>query len=282
MSTKLHFEAIGTLWSIETNEPIDGILQQRITERIDTFDRTYSRFRDDSLVTKMTEKSGEYDFPTDVEKLVSFYHELYEATDGAASPLVGSALVEAGYDRTYSLQSKAVHAVAAWDDVMRWNGRQVTTRQPVTLDFGAAGKGYLVDIIGELLEQNGHSAYVIDASGDVRVRGEAETIGLENPYDATSVIGTMHINNASLCASATNRRAWGDWHHVIDPRTAKPVSGVAATWVSAATTLEADGLATALFFVGPDRLKSWEFQYARLMADGRLEHSPDFVGQLFL
>ena len=96
-------------------------------------------------------------------------------------------------------------------------------------------------------------------------RGQTETIGLENPYDSSSVIGAMKLENASLCASATNRRAWGDWHHVIDPRTAKPVSEVVATWVSAAMTLEADGLATALFFVGPEALKKWSFHYVRLI-----------------
>lgn len=279
---KLNFEAIGTRWSIETSAPIDENIQRRIMQRIDEFDRTYSRFRDDSLIGQIAEKSGEYDFPADAEKIVDQYRKLYEATDGAVSPLVGNILVEAGYDKDYSLQEGTIHTVPAWGEVMSWKGNRVTIHQPATLDFGAAGKGYLVDLVGELLERNGHTEYTIDASGDIRTRGSAEIIGLENPYDAESVVGTVRIENSSLCASAINRRAWGRWHHVIDPRTGEPVSGVVATWVSAATTLEADGLATALFFVGPDALRAWSFRYARLLADGRIEHSPDFVGELFL
>lgn len=279
---KLSFEAIGTQWTIETVAQVDDIVRKIIMRRIEEFDLTYSRFRDDSLVNEIAGKAGEYDFPADAEKLASLYYELYKATDGAVSPLVGNALVEAGYDKSYSLQPGVIHTVPAWDEIMRWNGAHVSVRQPATLDFGAAGKGHLVDLIGEILERNGHAAYTIDASGDVRTRGAPEVIGLENPHDAESVIGTMRIENASLCASASNRRAWGKWHHIIDPRTGEPARDVVATWVMAANTLEADGLATALFFVHADNLKSWDFQYVRLMADGRIEHSPGFVGELFL
>lgn len=44
------FEAIGTRWEIETREPLGFQLKQRILERIEQFDATYSRFRQDSLV----------------------------------------------------------------------------------------------------------------------------------------------------------------------------------------------------------------------------------------
>ena len=92
--SKWQFDAIGTRWSIDTGRPVEAALREIIERRIEGFDRTYSRFRDDSLVAKIAEKSGEYDFPADVEKLIRFYRELYDATDGAVSPLVGNALVE--------------------------------------------------------------------------------------------------------------------------------------------------------------------------------------------
>ena len=280
-SHKWHFEAIGTEWSVETDRLISDNTRDGITQRITEFDRTYSRFREDSIVTEISQKIGEYDFPTDAEKLVTFYKKLYDVTNGAVSPLVGNALVEAGYDKDYSLRPGTVNEIPKWDDAMEWRGTHVITKQTVVLDFGAAGKGYLIDIISELLEHDGHEMYVVDASGDIRTRGIRETIGLENPYDAEMVIGATVIENGSFCASATNRRAWGEWHHVIDSRTAKPVSDVVATWVSTQTTMEADGLATALFFADADKLALWDFHSVRLMANGRIEHSPGFVGELF-
>ncbi len=276
------FEAIGTHWLIETTASLDDTVKDIISKRIDEFDQIYSRFRNDSLVSKIAIKAGNYDFPTDAETLVRFYQALYKATDGSMSPLIGGALVEAGYDKNYSLRPGIVHDIAQWDDVMEWNGATLTAKQPITLDFGAAGKGYLIDFVAGILKKNGHNEYTVDASGDVRVRGDEQRIGLENPYDPTSVIGVMNVKDASICASATNRRTWGCWHHVIDAKTAKPVNDVVATWVVASSTCTADGLATALFFVDADKLREWEFQYVRLHSDGRIDHSPKFVGELFL
>jgi len=278
---KWQFDAIGTRWSIETERPL-GDVQNRLAERIDAFDRTYSRFRDDSLVTKVAASPGVYHFPADAEDLIAAYRYLYDLTDGAVSPLIGGTLESAGYDKEYSLHAATIRDVPEWDDVMVWHGAVVTVKQAVLLDFGAVGKGYLIDLLAELLERNGHGRYIIDASGDIRMAGYEQTIGLENPYDPSEVIGSAVIKSGSLCASATNRRAWGEWHHVVDARSARPTRDVVATWVTAPLARDADGLATALFFLPK---KSWQQQaaeYVRLFADGTIERSAGFVGELYI
>lgn len=278
------FAAIGTQWSIETPVVISDEVKALIADKIDQFDKTYSRFRDDSLVVSAAHQPGTYVFPVDSIELVDMYQKLYAATDGAVTPLVGDALVSMGYDKDYTLQPKDVSAVPRWDDSIEWQGSILTTRRPVTLDFGAVGKGYLVDIIAAILESHGFDTYTIDASGDVRHHDSVpQVIGLENPHDTSRVIGTMTIQNASLCASATNRRRWANGlHHVIDGRTSKPTNEIVATWVVAASTAVADGIATALFFVDAERLREWDFQFVRLYANGKIEHSEDFVGELFI
>ncbi len=282
LSHKWTFDAIGTTWSLETAAPL-GDSKRAIVSKIDSFDKTYSRFRDDSLVTAIASRAGVYEFPDDAQVLMGYYEDLYAATDGAVSPLVGRTLEQAGYDKTYSLQASDTVSVApAWTDAMRWTGQELITQLPVSLDFGAAGKGYLIDIVAEILNKNGHDTYVIDASGDIYVQGAEQVIGLENPYDAEQVIGSTVVTQGSLCASASNRRAWGEWHHVIDPRTAKPVVDIVATWTVASTAMVADGLATALFFVGPEKLSQWEFEYVRLLRDGTVERSANFVGELYI
>lgn len=281
----MQFDAIGTRWVIETAPLLSVTVQRSIYRRVELFDKIYSRFRDDSLVGRLAKKSGTYTFPEDSIELIKWYRSLYEATDGAVTPLVGDTLSSLGYDKDYSFVQREVKRVESWEKSMSWHGATASIRQPVTLDFGAAGKGYLVDILGELLESQGVSEYVIDASGDVRQRGGTpQVIGLEHPDDPTRVIGTATLKNASLCASATNRRRWGsDLHHVIDARTAQPVRDVSATWVVAESTMIADGIATALFFAEPSSLqKCASFEYVRLFADGKVEYSKDFMGELFL
>lgn len=201
------------------------------------------------------------------------------------SPLVGRTLETLGYDRAYSLSPAAVAApVPAWDDAISWDGTHLHTIRPVVVDVGAAGKGYLVDLVTELLIEAGHDDLIVDGSGDLRHYGPAPMrVALEHPRDATMAVGVVEVTNGSICSSASNRRVWGNGiHHVIDATTGLPTSRVIATWAVAPTALEADGLATALFFVEPAELEQeFEFSYVRMLATGAIEFSPNLTGEMF-
>lgn len=288
------FEAIGTQWEIETYEPLGRRLQQCILNRIQQFDATYSRFRPDSLVSRVAAASdgGCFDFPDDSVALFDLYERLHTATAGAVDPLVGRDLELLGYDQTYSLTpaSNLVRAEAhargraTWSkDIIR-DGTSLVTRRPLVIDVGAAGKGYLVDIVSEILREAGFTQFVVDGSGDMRHAGESSLrVGFEHPFDPRLAIGVANLQDRALCASAVTKRAWGDGlHHVLDARTGVPVRDVVATWVVANDAAIADGLATALFFTKADHLAEvFRFSYVRMFADGRAEISQNFDGKLF-
>ena len=281
----LTFDAIGTAWQIDTAVPVDPSLHAAIMARIEEFDRTWSRFRADSLVSQIAETPGTWRFPTDAPALFALYRDLYETTDARVSPLVGATLASLGYDRAYSLRPNAVvTAVPAWDDAVAWDGESLSTVRPLSLDVGAAGKGYLVDIVSGLLVDAGHEDFIVDGSGDIRQFGpDPIRVALEHPLDTTKAIGVASIQNGAICSSATNRRAWGNGlHHVIDATTGLPTSNVIATWAIADTALVSDGLATALFFADPDRLATrFDFTFVRMFSTGRVESSARFRGELF-
>ena len=255
-----------------------------IDERVASFDRTWSRFRDDSLVARISTTAGRYVFPSEAPALFDLYRRLYEATDGAVSPLVGRALETLGYDRDYSLRpGGAPSPVPAWDDAVSWDGEALTALRPVGVDVGAAGKGYLVDLVSELLTRHGVTDHVVDASGDMVHAGAGSLrVALEHPRDATKAIGLVELRDQALASSATNRRTWGDGlHHVIDVTTGLPTSEVVATWAIAADAGLADGLATALFFAGPELERHFAFEWVRMFSDGRSERHRLFAGELF-
>ncbi len=249
------------------------------------YDRTWSRFRADSVVSRIGEGAGRWVLPEEAGELFELYRKLYRATDGAMSPLIGRSLDALGYDRAYSLRPSGDPVAApAWDEAVAWDGEALTTVRPVSLDIGAAGKGHLVDLVGGVLRDSGHSQFVIDASGDIRHWGtDVLRVGLEDPRDATRAIGIARISDAAICSSATNRRQWGaGLHHVVDAMTGLPTSTIVATWAIASTALAADGLATALFFANPARLSElFDFRWVRMDANGRVEFSPDLDGELF-
>ncbi len=291
---KFSFEATGTRWEIETRSPLRTGVRQSILKRIDVFDDVYSRFRADSLVSRIAAapNGGCFAFPEDSLALFALYDRLHAITAGAVDPLVGRALELLGYDRTYTLKpapdriraeiKEGDRAVWSRDIVRR--GSLLITRRSVVIDVGAVGKGYLVDIISAMLHDAGFDQFVVDGSGDIRhFGGSTLRVGLEHPFDPKMIIGIADLQGCALCASAVNRRAWDDGlHHVLDARTGLPVRDVVATWVVANDGATADGLATALFFVGQEQLADdFDFEFVRMFADGHAEASRNFKGELY-
>ena len=229
---------------------------------------------------------GTFIFPNDAATLFDTYRRLYSVTDGRMSPLVGRSMDDLGYDRAYSLRPTGmVRPAPNWDEAFSWDGRALTTLRPVSIDVGAAGKWYLVDIVLGLLAEAGHTEVIVDASGDIRHSGaDPIRVALEYPKNPDKAIGIANIGNGAICASASNRRAWGEGlHHVVDATTGLPTRRVIATWAITTLALEADGIATALFFTDPERIDTeFSFDWVRMLSDGRVECSTELDGEIFI
>ncbi|RLK48970.1 FAD:protein FMN transferase [Microbacterium telephonicum] len=282
------FDAIGTVWRIDTAAPLPADVRAAVAAEIDAFDRAWSRFRPDSTVTALA-AGGEVAAPVDAALMLDRYAELSHATGGAVNPLVGGALARRGYDAAYSLVDRGAEpAPADWRAVLTWQGATLRLAAPAVVDVGALGKGRLVDRVLAVIGAAVPGDVVVDAGGDLAVRLDAaappERVALQHPFDHSRAIGVWEVSSGALCASAVDRRAWGDGlHHVLDARTGQPVRTIAATWVRADDAFTADGLATALFFDGGAeaahrRGASW----VRLSTDGRLEWSPGCDADLFI
>lgn len=284
---RYYFDAIGTKWSIDTDQPLSHAEKLDITNTIEEFTAAYSRFRDDSLVTRLYTKNISTPFPDSIDELLGIYAQLNCLSHGAINPLVGVSLVQLGYDATYSLKARApVAAPELAATLTLHKNHTITLTKPALLDIGAIGKGYLVDKIAEIVARR-HTNYVIDGSGDLAVRqAKEEIIGLEHPFDVAKAIGVVRLINMSLCGSGIGKRSWGDsLHHILDARTGMPTStSIAATWAIAPTTVIADALASGLFFVDPKKLSTvfGTFYYVVMHNDGRVTHNiPIKVGELY-
>lgn len=279
------FDGIGTRWDVSTPAPLPGAVRNAVLDVVGDYDRSYSRFRGDSLLATLSRGPGTVTLPAGAGELGLLFAKLYRLSNGAVTPLIGASLEHLGYGAGYSLVPRGSALPAPrWEDVLEWNGADVSASVPVVLDIGAAGKGQLVDIVAGTLRAAGFTEYLVDASGDMLHSGlEPVNVALEHPYDPAQAIGVVELHNGALCASAANRRAWGDGlHHVLDGATGRPVQTVVATWTMAATAMEADALATALFMVEPKDLEEeFEFSWLKVYSDGHATYSAGFEGTLF-
>lgn len=283
------FEAIGTVWEIVTDDPLTAPARDRVRAGIEAFDRTWSRFRPDSLVSRLARSGGAEPLPADGAAMLDALAAVSEATEGGVNPLVGASLEALGYDARYSLEDRgAVAAPVDWRRVLAWGDGRLTLTSAATIDVGAVGKGRLVDLVLEVVCAEAEGDVTVDAGGDLAVRGRPQRIGLEHPFDARRAIGVWEVTDAALCASAINRRTWASatgamLHHVLDARTGQPVRTIAAAWAVAADAMTADAAATALFFDGGPRFAHERgVEWVRMTTDGRVEWSPGCGADLFV
>lgn len=318
--------ALGTGLLISTARPISTELRGEMERFIDDYERVLSRFRADSLVACIgrAEHGGHFDFPDWAKPLFDLYDALRDATSGAIDPCVGEDLIRLGYDPALSFTVKAdagghlgaLRGRAVWErDVVRSEGTTLVTQGPIHLDFGACGKGYLVDLLGGLLSESmeDEGEFVIDAGGDLLVHAaEPISVALEDPDDPSRAVGVAHIADGAFCASAPSRRHWEvavderthlAIHHLLNAIDGLPAQQMEATWVAVRTdantnadadtvthhrtivfadipTALADGLATALFVADPNALsRVFAFECAMLDADRHASLSSGFPGR---
>jgi len=93
------------------------------------------------------------------------------------------------------------------------------------------------------------------AGGQVLAQGATRRIGIRKPDGIPSeLIGVVEITNACISTSGDYEKYFEvdgiRYHHIIDPRTGFPASGVRSVTVLAKDAAVADALSTALFVLG--------------------------------
>ncbi|MGA6927177.1 MAG: FAD:protein FMN transferase [Desulfosarcina sp.] len=136
----------------------------------------------------------------------------------------------------------------------------------LTLDLASIAKGYGVDVIAQLLDNRGFSHFLVEIGGEVYARGRRRDgrpwrVGINRPDKnaaLTDVYKALSLTDRAMATSGDYRIfiQIGDhaYAHVLDPRTGRPATnGVVSATVLAPTCTVADGLATALMVMGPEK-----------------------------
>lgn len=261
----LSYENLGTHWHILIYDDItlDTVeeLNSHIQWYLGSFERTYSRFRHDSIVSQL---SNEWIISHPSQELVDMLHfvmDIEERSEWYFSILLADTLTYNGYGK-HSWEDTPKDIVPL-KSVLTIESDKITLKPGWSLDFWWFGKWWAVDAVASLIQKHGIKHAVVNGWGDIRVVDNTlpYTLVLEDPMDGSKSISNITFSQGWVAASSAQRRkrvhAWKSHHHLINPHTKESVkSDVMAVHTYAKNTLMADVASTILFVCPLEKIES--------------------------
>jgi thiamine biosynthesis lipoprotein len=188
-------------------------IQKRLEETITTFDNTYSRFKEDSLLSRLNrERSVPYDHH--LAEMITQADETTKATQGVFSIFIKEALEEKGYgEKVGTPHEKTLNNIpGTLLPQTRITKESITLIGNKGIDLGGIGKGYLIDILATMLTEEFSIPYfLINGGGDIYVtsnQGNDVELYLEHPTNEDEYIGKILLKDSAFCSSSSFKRRW--------------------------------------------------------------------------
>ncbi len=271
MGTTYHIKFVG-------NRSVDvAAVQASVDACLEEINQSMSTYRPDSEISRFN-AFGEVNRPfavsADFWKVMVTARDIYRLTGGAWDGTVDPLVNLWGFGKAGPLEK-----MPAADEVARIRGQVgfdligvggtpvlIKKVAAVSVDLASIAKGYGVDRVASVLRSSGFVDYLVEVGGEVfaagrRLDGKPWRVGINRPRPeaaAEEVYKVVALQNNALATSGDYRNFYEIdgriYSHIIDPRTGYPLENgvVSATVVADSCTL-ADGLATAVMILGPEK-----------------------------
>ncbi|HEY7945642.1 MAG TPA: FAD:protein FMN transferase [Casimicrobiaceae bacterium] len=228
----------------------------------------YSRYRDDSITTRINRAAGRQSVGIDAETfaLLGYADQCHRLSDGRFD--ITSGVLRRAWDFRRSpprLPDDAEIAAAAslidWASV-EWDRHRVRLpRSGMEIDFGGIGKEYAADRVATMCHEGGAANALVNLGGDVRAAGPQRDgspwrVGIAHPRQDDAVVATVELAGGAVATSGDYERFFDidgrRYCHIIDAESGRPVAWwqsvsviaplcvVAGTCATIAMLLEAD------------------------------------------
>jgi thiamine biosynthesis lipoprotein len=268
----IEFRAMGCQVSVQLEADERGAdVLRNLPQRFATIEATLTRFDPNSELMRLNARAGEWVAVSDLlfANIRAAKHAAL-LTDGLYNPLILSALVANGYDRSFE-QIDSPHATSK-EPVPDWRGIEINLKSnevhiPVgaALDLGGIAKGWTAATIADELAEIGPC--LINIGGDMVGRGAPDglpgwPVEIEDPFTGEAFT-TVYLYDQAISTSGIDYRRWQSadgtqQHHIIDPRTGEPaVTDVLSATVIHPSTTTAEAYAKAVILQGAESGLAW-------------------------
>ena len=134
-------------------------------------------------------------------------------------------------------------------------------REGMIMDLGGM-KGYIADQVADLFKRRGITNALIALAGDIWALGHREDgkpwrIGVQHPREKDRTLAVLELSDRYVCTSGDYERfvirEKKRYHHIIDPRTGMPSTGVISVTLVGERGALIDPLAKVPFILGVEK-----------------------------
>lgn len=223
-----------------------------VEDRLRELEGRFSRFKTGNELDQLVGADGRWvEISAEMRRLLEHALRVAVESHGLVNIAVTTAVRAAGYvaswPAAWTEPSPGVVPVPPLTEVLELRPGQARLRNGCAIDFGALAKGLWADDVVELLGDKAAASLGGDVAAHGRgPDGEGWPIGIPAGR-------TVSVHDGGVATSGTTKRAHGEAHHVIDPRTGRPSrSGLVEVSVLASCATTAEWVATALLIDADD------------------------------
>ena len=260
--------ALGTVYKVTVSDKAPDSLREKVEGICAAADSSMSVFNPRSLLSRINRNETD-SLNEDIIRNIELARSVSELSGGKYDITV-QPLVDA-YGFIDGRQAAEVNVdsllrYVGYEKITIREGRLVKQYPEIQIGLNSIAKGYTVDKIARMLEQEGASDYLVNVGGEIFCRGvnpsgERWHIAIDTPYEGNYLPGasTSTVINVSEAGIATSGN-YRNFHtgpdgrkytHIIDPTTGGNTESnlLSATVVAESCTL-ADAMATMYMALG--------------------------------
>jgi thiamine biosynthesis lipoprotein len=232
-------------------------------------DAMMSLYKDSSEITKVNLAAGKSPVRVSPEMIEVVEHaaEVSRMSDGVFDVTIGPLVVlwqmrlKEGKVPTDNEIARVRPLVNYRNIVVDRKASTIFLKEPgMIMDFGGM-KGYTVDRVANLFRKRSITNAVIAVAGDIWVMGRREDgspwrIGVQHPREHDKTLTVLELSDKYVSTSGDYERfvirEKKRYHHIIDPRTGKPSTGVISATLIGDKGTFIDPLTKVPFILGPE------------------------------
>jgi thiamine biosynthesis lipoprotein len=244
----------------------------RAFKELERLERLLNYYSEDSEVSLINKNAGIKPVKVSKETIEIIDKAIYvsENTDGAFDITVGPVIA------LWDFQKKALPDDRIIKEKLKLVGYKnivinkddstvFIKKKGAEVNLGGIIKGYAADKAVEVLKNSNIKSGIVAIAGDIKTFGTGPDgkfwkLGIQNPRQKgknDEILATVELSDIAISTSGDYVRFFikdgKRYHHLLNPKTGYPAYGCQSITIIAKDSVLADGFATGIFIVGPQK-----------------------------